>query len=440
MKILFTGVIVLFFGCFLYDPCMAQEPDTFLVKKFMDLNNSGRFMEAKEMFASSIRPELPPGILEKTWMFLTKKYGRYKGIDNMEVIRADTFRHVRTVCDFERADITFSLAFSLSHWLYGFVIVGITEKGQKTSFADPVPHTVSVDTFVQVSGGKIYGTLLTPENGMRYPMVLIIAGSGPTDRNGNSTLGESSNMYLMLADSLAEHGIASFRYDKRYVGQSTDFEPSAVEHITFDDYVNDAVDMVHFLRADPQCNKIVIAGHSEGSLIGILAAVRTKVNAFVSLAGAGEDLGKILEWQLDRQPGINKDSIRAIMDTISRGKIVTSIPSSLRTLFLPYLQHYLFTEMKYDPAEEIRKLQIPVLIVNGTTDLQVNVRQAELLHLAKPDAVLAIITGMNHILKDAPEDRTQNLATYHEPDLPLSTTLIKDVVQFIGSVPSRSRS
>ncbi|TAN15060.1 MAG: alpha/beta fold hydrolase [Chitinophagaceae bacterium] len=440
MRTFFVCTIALLSGCLLYNPCHAQEPDTLLAEKFMDLNNTGRFSEAKEMFAASIRPQLPPDVLKKTWELLNKKYGKYRGIESMEVIRVDTFRHVRTICDFEKAEITFSFAFNPSHWLYGFVIVGVSEKDSKPAVSGLLPHTISIDTSVRVNGGKIYGTLLAPKNKKTYPVVLIIAGSGPTDRNGNSTLGETSNMYLMLADSLAAHGIASFRYDKRYLGKSVDFLPSAIEHISFDDYVDDAADIVNFLKNDPAFSQVIIAGHSEGSLIGMIAAQKTKVNAYISLAGAGENFGKILEWQLDQQEGINKDTVKNILNTIREGKIATDIPSYLQMLFLPYLQHYMFTEMRYDPSEEIKKLSVPVLIVNGTTDIQVNMKQAELLHRAKPDAALSIIPGMNHILKDAPEERSENIATYNNPDLPLNGTLIKEIVQFINSIPSHSHS
>lgn len=436
-----TGAITIALLLLIIGNSFAQPPDTTLVKRFIELNNMGKFEEARDMFAPSIRTQLGNDILRKAWEQFNHQFGRYIRIVNMEVVRADTFRHVRTICDFEKADVTFSFTFSTSsHELYGFIIEGVKDKGKKDRKPGPLANTHSIDTSVTVDGGKIYGTLLIPDEEKNYPIVLIIAGSGPTDRNGNSTLGEKSNMYLMLADSLAEHGIASFRYDKRYLGESSDFLPSAIEHISFDDYVNDAIEIIRFLQKNSHATKIIIAGHSEGSLIGIMAAQKTKVDAYISLSGMGENFGKILEWQLDQQPGINKDTVKHILDKISRGQIVENIPSSLQTLFLPYLQHYMFTEMKYNPAQELKKLHTPVLIVNGTTDLQITVKQAELLHQAKPDAELAIIPGMNHILKDAPEDRAENLATYNNPDLPLNDTLVEKMVRFINSVPSHSRS
>jgi pimeloyl-ACP methyl ester carboxylesterase len=438
MKRVLTAAITIVLLLFIIGNSFAQTPDTILAKRFIELNNRGKFEEARAMFAPSIQPQLGKDILREAWEQFNHQFGRYIRIANMEVVRADTFRHVRTICDFEKADVTFSFTFSASsHELYGFIIEGVKNKGEKAGKPVPLANAHSIDTSVAVDGGKIYGTLLIPDEEKKYPVVLIIAGSGPTDRNGNSTLGEQSNMYLMLADSLAAYGIASFRYDKRYLGESTDFLPSDISHISFDDYVNDAVDIIRFLQKDPEFSKVIIAGHSEGSLIGMIAAQKTKVDAYISLSGMGENFGKILEWQLDQQPGINKDTVKNILDKISRGQMVENVPSSLQTLFLPYLQHYMFTEMKYDPVQEIKKLHIPVLIVNGTTDLQITVKQAELLHQAKPNAELAIIPGMNHILKDAPEDRAENLATYNNPDLSLNNTLVEKMIRFIKG-PSKN--
>ncbi|MGH2645748.1 MAG: DUF3887 domain-containing protein, partial [Chitinophagaceae bacterium] len=222
-----TGLLI-----FTLSSSFAQTPDTVQVKRFIELNNTGRFKEARSMFAPSIQPQLAGGILKNAWKEFNGQFGRYVRILNMEIIRADTFRHVRTVCDFENADVTFMFTFStFSHELYGFIIAGVAKKGEKAAKPKSLSNTTSIDTSVLVSGGKIYGTLLIPDREKKYPLVLIIAGSGPTNRNGNSTLGEISNMYLMLADSLAVHGIASFRYDKRYIGESTDFKPSDIVNI-----------------------------------------------------------------------------------------------------------------------------------------------------------------------------------------------------------------
>jgi fermentation-respiration switch protein FrsA (DUF1100 family) len=90
--------------------------------------------------------------------------------------------------------------------------------------------------------------------------------------------------------------------------------------------------------------------------------------------------------------------------------------------------------MKYNSTVEIAKLKAPVLIVNGTTDLQVGIEDAKLLSKANPSAQLKLIPGMNHVLKDAPANRELNFNTYNSPDLPLKAELIPVLVDFIKAI------
>ena len=153
--------------------------------------------------------------------------------------------------------------------------------------------TIEDSLKITTRGCTIYGTLALPTGISEknpQPIVLIIAGSGPTDRQGNSKPPVNPNSYRMLADSLAERGIASLRYDKRGIGQSksTDIKE---ENLRFDDYATDAADWLRLLRTDRRFSKIVVVGHSEGSLVGMLASREAGADGFVSLAGAGRRIG-----------------------------------------------------------------------------------------------------------------------------------------------------
>jgi len=410
----------------------SQSTDSTLARKFIALNETGSFQEARQMFSPDLQSQLSSGLLENAWKSLIQKYGKFNGVSAIRQMNQDTFHVILPVCDFEKAEITLTLAFNPAHLLYGYRVADVKEKKEKTH--NIPPHVISKDITIAVNGGYIAGTLTRPEIKEPVPVALIIAGSGPTDLNGNSSLGEQSNAYLMLADSLAVHGIASLRYDKRGVGKSNDFH-QAESQLRFEDYVSDAVALIQYLKKEPGFSGIIVIGHSEGSLIGMLTAERTKPDAYISLAGAGEPIGSILQWQLSQNTQINQDKIKQIVDSLEAGHTVKEVPPSFLALFRPSVQPYLISWMKYDPAKEIRKLHIPVLLVNGTTDLQVAIKEAEMLHKAKPDAQLAIIPGMNHLLKNAPEDRDKNRATYQNPDLPLNNALIKKIVQFIRSVP-----
>lgn len=278
---------------------------------------------------------------------------------------------------------------------------------------------------VQTPTGELYGTLTVPILKGTFPVALIIAGSGPTDRNGNNAQ-MKNNSLLLLAHELAAQGIASIRYDKRGIGASKDALISE-ENLRFENYAEDAKAWAAQLKADSRFRKLIIIGHSEGSLLGMLAC--EQADAFVSLAGAGRPIDVILKEQLATQLNGKKKLLRAANDGLSKlkeGKLVEDAPVELFGLFRPAVQPYMMSWMKYDPAVEISKLKIPVIIIQGTTDLQVKEEDARLLFMSYPlNSRLIIIEGMNHILKLAPSDREKNIETYSNPELPLAPELLR---------------
>jgi uncharacterized protein len=280
--------------------------------------------------------------------------------------------------------------------------------------------------------GDIFGTLTVPLNVKTTPLVLIIPGSGPTDRNCNSPLGIKTNAYKMLAEGFAENGISTLRFDKRGIGQSSAAMTSESD-LRFETYINDVLAWVSFLKQDPRFSKIILLGHSEGSLIGMAAAQQTDVAAYISISGAGKPADQVLKDQLKtRLPPALMDQSNKILDSLKMGFTVTNVDPSLVSLYRPSVQPYMISWLKYDPARIISELKIPVLIIQGTTDLQVSVEDAKLLAAAKPDAKLLIIENMNHILKDSDNDMQKNIATYKNPDLPLKQGLVDEIVSFIG--------
>lgn len=283
-----------------------------------------------------------------------------------------------------------------------------------------------LDQTLQTTTGELSGTLTVPILKGTFPVALIIAGSGPTDRNGNNAQMKNNSLQL-LAHELAAQGIASIRYDKRGIGASKGALISE-ENLRFENYVEDSKAWASELKADPRFNKLIIIGHSEGSLIGILACEQADV--FVSLAGAGRSIDVILKEQLAVQLKGKKKLLRAANEGISKlkeGKLVEDAPVELFGLFRPSVQPYMMSWMKYDPAVEISNLKIPIVIVQGTTDLQVQVKDAELLHAASEGSRYILIEGMNHIFKMAPSDREKNIETYSKPELPILQELIRAI-------------
>ncbi len=276
--------------------------------------------------------------------------------------------------------------------------------------------------------GDIVGTLTTPKIFKKIPVALIIAGSGPTDRNGNNQMMKNESL-RMLSYSLANNNIGSLRFDKRGIGESKGAAKNEAD-LRFEDYIIDATGWVELLKKDKRFSKVVVIGHSEGSLIGMIAALDL-TDGYVSIAGAGKSADKILKEQLANQPQMVKDLAFPIIDSLIIGKTVKDVNPALYSLFRPSAQPYLISWFRYDPQLEIKKLNIPVLIVQGTNDIQVSVEDADLLAKASAHTKLRLIKNMNHVFRIIDGDRNANIATYNNSSLPISKDLTDSIVEFI---------
>lgn len=292
-------------------------------------------------------------------------------------------------------------------------------------------HYVATDAEVEVKGGTLYGTLFTPTDVKNPPVVLLIAGSGPTDRDGNTPLiPGKNNSLLQIADSLASHGIACLRYDKRGIAKSI-FKNMVEDSIRFSDGINDAIAWYRFLE-NQHFKNIYIAGHSEGSLVGMGAAQLINPAGFISIAGAGRRIDIILKEQLASLPDELKIKSYDYLDTLVAGNKISKPDVKLYSLFRPSVQSYMISWIQYDPQQIIQSLKCPVLIAQGTKDTQVKVEDAESLKAAKPSSELLLIKNMNHVLKEIAGDEPQeNQKSYSNPLLPVMHELIAGMVNFI---------
>jgi alpha-beta hydrolase superfamily lysophospholipase len=237
-----------------------------------------------------------------------------------------------------------------------------------------------------------------------------------------------NNSLKLLAEGLAKAGIATLRFDKRGVAASKDALKKE-EDIRFDDYVKDAQGWVRFLRQDTSFSSIVVVGHSEGSLIGMIAA--QSADRFVSIAGAGESADKLIKRQLSGQPQRVQEMCAGILDSLKSGHRVENVLPMLYNLFRPSVQPYMISWFRYDPQVELKKLTIPVLIVQGTNDLQVTADDAKRLSTAHPTAQVKLIDKMNHIFRIVEGDKAENIASYNNAQLPLAPGLVPSVAAFI---------
>jgi pimeloyl-ACP methyl ester carboxylesterase len=282
--------------------------------------------------------------------------------------------------------------------------------------------------------GPLAGTF--EDAGKGTPVVLIIPGSGPTDRDGNNPLGVTAAPYRLLAEALAAKGVSSVRIDKRGLFGSKAAIPDP-NKVTIADYASDTHSWVAAIRKQTGTKCVWLLGHSEGALVALVAAQQPEaICGVIMVSGAGRKLSDVIRQQL-RSNAANApvlDSAMAALNTLDRGQHVdvTNMNPALLTLFRPQVQDFLIDMFKRDPAKLVASLKLPLLIVQGGRDIQVSTTDAKVLAAAQPKAKLVLIPAMNHVLKDvASDDRAANVATYADPSLPVDRELVDAVVAFV---------
>jgi len=297
---------------------------------------------------------------------------------------------------------------------------------------------LGLDGQIQAAGpqGPLAGTIVHSSK-RQSPVALIIPGSGPTDRDGNSPLGVQASTYRLLAEGLAAQGISSVRIDKRGLfGSST--AVSDPNTVVIDDYVTDTASWVSVIRERTGAPCVWLIGHSEGGLVALAAAQKVEnLCGLILIASSGRPMGEVIKSQLRANPAnapLIADADRAI-DALAAGQRVdaTDLPQPLLPLFHPAIQGFLISTFALDPSKLAAQVQLPILIVQGGKDLQVSTLDAERLKAANPRATLEILPSANHALKDIKGDSpAENLAAYGATDLPLARGTIATISNFIG--------
>ena len=305
--------------------------------------------------------------------------------------------------------------------------------------ADTVAPAAAVESpFVAKSSVfTLYGTLTVPRGAAgAVPVVLIIAGSGPTDRNANSPMGVRSNTYAQLAWRLAERGVASLRFDKRGIAASRGtFDSATMSHTTMQTYADDVRALADTLHADRRFSKVVLAGHSEGSALALMAANGgAQVAGVASLAGMGRPFAAVVREQLAAQ--LDSATLK-MYDTSMTAYLAgrdPAVPSYLAGLFVPVNRAYVKSMVDFD-AKQVARVPCPVLILQGDMDVQISVQDAEALRAARPSAKLVILPGDTHMFKPAASrDRTAQVRAYTDPTLAIDGRLVSELAGWIGEL------
>ena len=276
------------------------------------------------------------------------------------------------------------------------------------------------------------GTLTLPENSEKEEvLVIFIQGSGPVNRDGNAPMAKNDGV-KKIAHELAKDGIATFRFDKRIL--KMDKLRIKEEDLKFEDFVTDVNSIVTYFRNEGRFEKIILAGHSEGSLIGILSSGQSDVDAYISLAGAGRPIDEIIVEQIAKQSGELSENAQVAFEEMKKTGGTINYSPFLESIFRKSVQPYMHSWMKFNPAEELSKLKIPVLVLNGSFDIQVDVKDAEILHEAATDSKIAILEDMNHIFRKIEGEHLENTKAYNEPQRPLHPELIPTFLEFVKSI------
>ena len=284
--------------------------------------------------------------------------------------------------------------------------------------------------------GDLSGTLIAPAEG--ESLVLIVPGSGPTDRDGNSPMGITSASYRLLAEALAEKGIGSLRIDKRGMFGSKAAIPDAND-VTIAAYAADVQAWAKVARAETGAECVWILGHSEGGLVALEAVQDDQgICGVLLVASVGRPFGTILREQLKANPAnaIILEQAFSAIDRLETGERVntTNLHPGLQGLFNRDVQGFLIDAMSRDPAKLAENAKVPMLVVAGGKDIQTPVTDAKVLAEARPDAMLVVIDDMNHVLKAVEGDtRAANLAAYSDSSLPIHPDLVDAVAAFVSA-------
>lgn len=289
--------------------------------------------------------------------------------------------------------------------------------------------------------GPLKGTFVEASD-PRAPTVLILPGSGPADRDGNSPLGVTAAPYRLLAEELAARGISSLRVDKRGLFGSAEAVADA-NAVTVDDYVEDAHAWTRKLTEHTGAGCTWLLGHSEGGLVALAAAQDDpSVCGLILVATPGRPLGDVIKEQIRRNPANASflDQAESAIDALTAGHEVdtTGMPAPLASLFAPEVQGFLMSALALDPAALASQVSKPILIVQGESDVQVGVEDAERLKANARVATLVRLENVNHVLKiAAPDDLPGNLATYSNSALPLAPGVVEAISDFVFAFDSR---
>ena len=371
----FVGVLVAFSPSVAasLQPTVGATPVETQARKFVELLAAKRFRELKPLVNAAMNTAMSPEATARIWDGLLAQMGEFKSIDGTRRDDAAGLRRVRVTCSFERAKLDARIVYDADGLVAGifFVPSGPEPESRIPPYAD---RDKFIDEETQVVTGEFHlpATLTIPTGVDRPPVVVLVHGSGPNDRD--ETIGPNK-VFRDLAWGLATRGIASLRYEKRTKVYGARLDIETLTHR--EEVVDDALSAVRLLASDPRFDpdRIVLIGHSLGGLLAPLIVTESPdLDGVVIMAGATGPLLEIMVRQFEyifMEDGELSDAEQKQIDDVRRsiaelkeGGNPSGILGGASKLYFDRLD-------EYDPLATVRGLEIPILVVQGERDYQV---------------------------------------------------------------------
>lgn len=274
----------------------------------------------------------------------------------------------------------------------------------------------------------IEGSLYEANVNKDMPLLIISQGSGPTNRNGNQMM-MISNYAKQLSDSLQQRGLNNFSYDKRTVKYIK--EGKIPSDMAFENFVVDLVDVIKYFKSNGYTN-IHLVGHSQGSLVSFKAAKIEAVESVISIAGTARTIDIVITEQVAGQYPTLKEALEKGFKELKATDTILKVNPFLQSVFAPKNQKFLNSYAQADPVDAVKALDdLPILVINGTKDIQVPLKDARALDSIAKNSKLIEIENMNHVYRLIEGDRSENVASYTNKDQAISSELVESIVKFV---------
>lgn len=356
-------------------------------KEFVLALENGRYDESVKHFDETMKKMAPPEKMKEVWEMVVKQVGQLKTKKGIWTESLPKYDIVYVTCEFEKATLDIKIVFDKDKKIAGQFFVP-----PKSPIEYEPPGYVDMSSFTELevefgsTGWRLPGTLSIPKEEGPFPALVLVHGSGPNDRD--ESLGPNK-MFRDLAWGLASRNIAVFRYDKRTKVHGQKMMKEADTRLTvYEETIQDAVAAAELLRKMERIDKnnIFILGHSLGGmLIPRIAGEDEKNAGFIVMAGPTRPLEDLVVEQMeyiflldDDMSDDERKNLDQIKSNVQKIKSLTPENSSRMTeRFLGAGADYWLDLHGYDPAEAVKKIERPILIIQGGRDYQVTMEDYE---------------------------------------------------------------